>query len=158
MLLLVAAITVGACADDQSITSPPPNASHPGATPSSDATLDATDAPVITIAPARTGVIRVKSGVVELSGTVTCKAGILAHVVAYLEQYDRQTNDTVAGFGETYVACVDVPITWFVSLTMAPGDLLPQRGKADVLFRASLPGTNAVEVKRSIRLVEDVEN
>jgi hypothetical protein len=81
---------------------------------------------VITIAPARNGVV--KSGVVQLSGTVTCKAGILAHVIAYLEPYDRQTNDTVAGFGETYGACVDVPITRFVSLTMAPGDLLPQRG------------------------------
>ena len=158
VLLLVAAITLGACAADQSITSPSPNASQPRAQANVDGAVEMIDTPAILIAPSKTGVIRLKSGVVQLSGTVTCKAGILSHVVAYLEQYDRQTNDSVAGFGEVYVPCVDVPITWFVNITMSLGDPLPQRGRADVLFRASIPGVNAVEVKRSIRLVEDVEN
>jgi hypothetical protein len=158
VVLFLTAIVAAACADDQSITSPLPNASKPQPAATADGASELTDAPVVTIDPARTGVIRTIGGFVELTGTVTCPAGLPAHIVAYLEQYDRKTNHSVSGFGEVYVACVGTPTTWYAPVTMVAGEPLPQRGRADVLFRYSVPGASTLEMKRSVRLVEDLLN
>jgi hypothetical protein len=159
MLMFVVATIAGACADDQSITSPRPNSSEPGITATAEAGVETTDATVVTINPNRTGTIRLKSGFVELSGTITCsKAGTLIRLVAYLDQDQRKTGDTVSGYGQVDVACDFTPTTWFIPVAMTYGDPLPQRGRADALFRVLTGGVTAPEVIRSIRLVEDVQN
>jgi hypothetical protein len=48
--------------------------------------------------------------------------------------------------------------TVVIPVAMTYGDPLPQRGRADVLFRVLTGGVTAPEVIRSIRLVEDVQN
>ena len=162
LMLVVATIAsiAGACADDQSITSPRSSSAEPGIAASSESAPETIEALTISVNPGRTGSIRVKSGFVELNGTLTCSApGTVVRVIAYLDQDQRKPGDTVSGYGEFDLPCADRPITWFVHVFMGSGDPLPQRGKADVLFRAyTVGGVNAPEVMRSIRLVEDLEN
>ena len=155
LVFLVAAIA-GACADDQSVTAPRPNAVASMGVASTDAALDLADIPTVTITPARTGSIRVKEGFVELSATVDCsKSGLAIRVAAYLKQQQRPGNIGVAGSGESDVACVaGVAVPFFIPVVMNPLNPLPERGKADVLFKVLTTGVSASDVERAVRLVE----
>src|SRR5690349_4305745 len=137
VLLLIIATVVGACADNQSITSPRPNAAHASGVARTDGAVDLAELPTVTVTPAKTGTIREKPGFVELSATIACsKGGLPIRVAAYLTQQQRPGSVTVAGYGEGDVACVaGVAVPFFIGVTMNPLNPLPERGKADVLFK-----------------------
>ena len=158
-LLLIAVTVAGACADNESITSPRPNAASAIDAARSQATLEQTAIPTVTVTPARTGTIRVKPGFVELSATVNCStSGLPIRVAAYLMQEQRGTNNAVAGSGEGDVACVaGVAVPFFIPVVMNPLNPLPEKGKADVRFKVLTTGVSAAEVVRSVRLVESAQ-
>jgi len=159
VLLLIAATVAAACADDRSITSPQPNAAQPRGVATTDATLEATVLPTVTINPAKTGTIRLSPGFVELSATISCStSGLSIRVAAYLTQQQRPGSTAVAGSGEVDVACrADLALPFFLPIVMNPLNPLPQKGRADVRFKVLTTGVDAPEVERSIRLVESVQ-
>ena len=125
-VLLVAAGIVGACADDQSITSPHPDAATPSLA-GANATPEATDPNVlaITVTPGKTGTIGTRTGIILLNVTTTCsKAGALIRLGATLTQYDRRTGAGVTGSGEIDFGCTTVSFPLGRSTTFLTGRVI----------------------------------
>jgi hypothetical protein len=149
----------GACADDQSITSPQPNVAQPKAVATTREALEPVATPTVTLNPAKTGTIRLKPGFVELSAGANCStSGLAIRVAAYLNQDKPGTSNDVAGYGEGDVACIaGVSVPFFIPVVMNPLNPLPEKGRVDVRFKVLTSGVNADEVVRAVRLVESAQ-
>ena len=152
-LTIVAVATVGACADDQSITAPRQNAAEPRVAAGAS-TLENTDATVVTISPDREGNVRMYSGYAGVTGMVTCsKAGEVVRLHAIARQDIMKDKTGITGAGDVTLTCTTSPQFFQVIIVPYFPELGPfKRGRMAVDMKAFIADALVGQVSRTIRL------
>lgn len=154
ILTLVAVTTLGACADDQTITAPRQNAAEPRVAAGASA-IETTDATVVTVSPDRDGNVRVYSGYAGVTGTVTCSTGgTQVTLQASARQEIMKGKTTVTGSGYVTVTCTTSPQFFQVIVVPYPGNGSFQRGRALVQVDAYVADAHVAQAVRTVRLQE----
>ena len=158
IVTVIAVITLGACADDQSITAPQQSAADPRVAAGASA-LETTDATVVTISPDRDGNVRVYSGYAGVTGTVTCShAGVPVTLQASARQEIMRGKTTVTGSGYVTLTCTTSPQFFQVIVVPYAGSGSFQRGKALVQVDAIVDNAFVAQAIRTVRLQEVASN
>ena len=146
ILTIAAAITVGACADDRSISAPQP--------PAVARASQTIEAGAVTVTIDQAGQLRTLSGYAHVTGTVTCAAvGQAVTLRATANQQLKKEKTDNPGRGEVSQGCSTDPTTFEIVVYPIYSDRGPfKRGKLDVQVAAFVADIPAAAAVRSIRL------